>query len=387
MPSAKPELLSSAGLRHLALKILRFGLCAWLVIEAVLWLAFRAPTDGSTTLHLKNSLPGLKEKVTYTFNERQMRTLNWTEGEKPVGALRMLCLGGESTLGRLQNAEDTWWGLLAQKISAAHGNVRVEAAANGLAPLTALTAARWASTWAPEVRPDIIFVSLGASDVLMQPIEYRYDPQRYNSLPTGKIERSRWKRFFLSFSQIARWKSANNHRREGERAELTLGAKNYFADSFAEARKRMALTPPVPNPFRMTEADPKNEVLDALKILEELAKSLGAQLIVTSEPCVLQEFMGERESPLRVTFTPRTPTEGAMRLDSGWAEREIKRYLRDVREWCASRQIPYHDVCDALPKTAENFSTDLILTDKGAEQMAAILEPLATQAAKKALGK
>jgi lysophospholipase L1-like esterase len=372
------DTFSTQNLFRLALRFFLGGIVLWLLIEIGLWAAFRAPTERQMTLHLENKIPGLKPKVKIVVNpDQQLRVLNWVSGDRPLGSVRILCVGGFATHGQLQNAEDTWWGQLAKLLEEKLPNTKIEIGANGGTGFMSLLGGRWASTFAKDLQPDLIITNFGAGDVLMQPREYKYDPRAIDSAPQFKRELSGPKRLSLQFSQIARWLRARNTTREQAFFQDRLGADDFFADHFVQARAQFAKLNPIENPFRLADADPKNEYLDGLKTINAVAKEVGAKLILTGEPCLCAELMTDEATALRCTFMPKSAAESSlmMKLQSGWVQREIRRFQEAAEEYAQANQLTFVDLNGQVPQDAKHFVTELLLTDEGAKRAAELLLP------------
>ncbi len=383
-----PDAFSTQSLLGLAKRLLLGAAALVLLVELVLWTAFRLPSETPIVVRLDNNLPGLKPKVTLEIDHNSMRSMNLTAGSKPAGSLRILCVGGNATQGQLQNVEDTWWGRLAVEISQTHGGTRVEIAANGEHSFLSLAGARWLESHAAEFKPDIIIANFGAGEVLTQPLEYTYSSTKYASLPTFRHERAAWKNGLLKVSQIVRRLQASSRRRQGQDLERQVGAEDYFKDGLAKMRAEFARLSPVPNPFRLSDVDPAREYLDALRHLAETAQAVGAQLVISGEPCLASYLISAEELGLCCTFTPKKLGDPSMvRLDAAWVDREIKRFQEGAKKFAEEKKLPFVDLNTTLPKSKENFVTETILTDAGAAAMAKTLAQVVAPLASKALGK
>ena len=360
---------------------LRFGLgivALLLLIEVVLWAAFRAPTDSLMTIHLKNNIPGLKPKVTLNLNpDQQLRSINWTSGAKDANTVRILCVGGFATLGQLQNAPDTWWGQLGVLLQEKVPGAKIEIGANGASGMQSLVGARWVTSFAADWQPDIIITNFGAGDVMGQPLEYKYSANAFDTIPSTKRERGGFKNLMLNISQMARWKRVSNVKADAAGFEQRNGEDNHFAELFETMRKDFAKVHPVPNPFRLSDNDPRMEYMDAIKIINTQAKAVGAKLIITGEPCLCKEFLPDDVEALRNTFMPKSVAEShmAVKVQSGWVAREIRRFQEAAEQYATENQLVFCDLNEQVPQDATHFVNETILTDKGAEKAAEILLP------------
>lgn len=372
------DFFSTSNLLRLGLRLF-LGLAAIiLLIEGVLWVGFRTDLNQPVTLRFFNHIPGLKEKVTLEVTSvEQLRSRKWPSGPKVPGSLRILCVGGLATLGQLQNAEDTWWGQLGAKLEEKLPGVTVEIGANGGVPHLAMTGAKWVATFAPDWKPDLIIANFGAGEVLSQPLDYSYSPTRFDSLPVPKRMRSSWKEFVLGFSQISRWWTGRDLKTTTVRTQAVLGEKDYFTENFNLMRKEYQKYPAIPNPFRLSDADPRNEYRDALKHLLATSQSIGARLILTGEPCLCRELMTVENAALLCTFMPKSPSQPNLmvKVQPGWVEREIRRYQEVAQEIAAENDLVFVDLNETILPDADHFVNELVLTDVGAADMAAQLLP------------
>ncbi len=372
------DTFSTQNLIRIAKRLCLGVLAVWLLVEAGLWVAFRAPTETPVTYRLSNKLPGLKQKVTVTMNlDQQLRGLNWTAGAKEANTVRILCVGGQATFGQLQNAADTWWGQLSTLLQEKLPGVKIEIGTNGANGLMSLMGARWVSTFAQDFQPDVIITNFGAGDVMGQPLQYTYDARAFDALPITKRDRGGFKNFLLKCSQLARWKRASNAKSDGQQMQDVMGGDDFFTEHFAQMRQGFAKVVPIPNPFRVSDADPRNEYQDAIKIIASQAKSVGAKLILTGEPCLCRELMTEEAEALRCTYTPKSPAEGnvAIKLQAHWIEREMRRFQESAAEYATENQLVFVDLNGEVPQDPAHFVTETILTDAGAKKMAELLLP------------
>jgi len=384
------EFFSTSNLTRLFLRICLIALALVVVAEIILWSFFRAPVNPMLTMRMKNKIPGLKEVVTLHINgDQQLRSINWTAGPREPGTLRILCIGGSATVGQLQNAQDTWWGQLAVLIQEKMPGTKIEVGANAAGGMHALPTVKWATSFLDDWKPDIIISNLGASDVMTQPLQYKYDASAFSLLPSANRERSAIKQMLLKVSQLAKWSRVRNARSDAAHIEYQIGSQDYFTDSFARARKELAKLPPIPNPFRLSDADPRNEYLDALKQLLDHAKGAGATLMLTGEPNLCHESMDEASEALRCTFMPKSAGEGNMvvRVDSAWVEREIRRYQEVAEKLAADNQLTFLDLNGEVPQNPAHFVTETIVTDEGARVMANLLLPKVLPIAQKLTSK
>lgn len=382
------DFFSTSNLVRLARKIFLIGLAIWLVIEVLMWIFVRLPKDKMMTVKLNNQIPGVSQKVTLTFDaETQLRSLNWTPGEKAAGSLRILCLGGNATFAQFQNAPQTWWGQLASQLEAALPGVKVEIGSNATAA-TALGLTKWAVSHLDAWKPDLVIANVGAGDVLIQPLDYRYDPNRYDYLPSGGVEVAGWKKSLLGVSQIARWFRSRSLKSEMLRTERQIGAENFFTDNMTKMRAEMAKVRAIPNPFRLSDADPRNEYKDAIGRLISETSSRGIKLIVSGEASLCSGSMSPEAEALRTAFIPKSSGESALqKVEAGWVEREIRRFQEVAQELATQKNVPFVDLNGEVPQDPAHFINDTAVTDAGAAVIAKLLLPKVLPMAKEISGK
>ena len=373
------DFFSTSNLLKLGFRIFLILLGLVLLIEGVLWAAFRTPLNPSSTFRFNNHIPGLKEKVTFEVTSvEQMRTRKWEPGPKSAGSLRILCVGGPATMGQLQNTDDTWWGQLAALLEEKLPGVKLEIAANAGVPYLAMSGTKWVATFAPDWQPDLIIANFGAGEVLSQPLEqYRYNAKLFETLPPAKRVRSAWKEAMIQVSQISRWWVGRDVKYASLRSQAVMGEENYFSDFFKLRRSEYQKLVPISNPFRLSDADPRNEYRDALKHLLVTSQSVGAQLILTGEPCLCRELMTPENAALLCTFVPKSTSQPSMmvKVQTGWVERELRRYQEVAQELAKENQLTFVDLNETILPDADHFVDEMILTDQGAREMAAQLLP------------
>ena len=177
------------------------------------------------------------------------------------------------------------------------------------------------------------------------------------------------------FHRIQRGDACGNHARAGNAGKLQIGPARF--ECFNQMRAEYQKLNPIPNPFRLSDADPRNEYRDALKHLVTTSKSVGAQLILTGEPCLCRELMTPENAALLCTFLPKSPSQPTMmvKVQSGWVEREIRRYQEVAQDLAKENQLTFVDLNETLLPDADHFVNEMILTDQGAREMAAQLLP------------
>ena len=374
--------LSSAGLlipTPVLSKILsRFALISivlFLGLELVMWLFVRIPIDPLKRIQLSNDLPGLKKDVALTVDKDLTRYLDDATGAKKQENVRILCLGGGGTFAMFQNAEDTWWGQLGRQLQAKGLPVQVAAWGQDRIGIVASSpvAASIMETW----QPDVVIANFGFDDVVGQPVEYTYQPEKARSLmepakPTG------WKQLLLRVSQTARLFRWFSRQQEQAGIQNTVGRTNYWKEHLDGIRKQVnGLTTQSPPP-RDSAEDPKLEFLDGWKVLQELCQRNGASLIMTGEASLHDSTNNLTQQESLMALLPLKPGGKleSVRPDPAWVERELERYAVAAGEFAASANIPWLDLNGRVPRDTTNFFSDVIFTDTGAAAAAKELLPL-----------
>ncbi len=346
-------------------------------LELIFWIFVRIPLEPLKPLHLSNTLPGLKQEVKLTVDGDLARYLDDRSGGKKSGTVRILCLGGSATFGLLQNAEDTWWGQLGRQLQAKGHAVEMAAWGQDRTGIVASTpvAAALMERW----KPDVVIGNFGFDDVVGQPLDYRYQPEKARGL-AGPPPTAGWKQAVLKVSQMARLRRWVLRRHEAGSIENRIGRPDYWKDSFDKMRQDVAQTPIQELPEREPAQDPKEEYLDGWRVLKELCERHGAALIMTGEASLHDSTnnLTQQESLLALVPLESDPdgTAKYVRPSPSWVEREMNRYAGAAEELASSLQVPWLNLNGRVPRDLEHFFGDVILTDAGAAVVARELLPV-----------
>ena len=216
-----PTDVSSKLLRRLLLA----PVVLFLILELGLWIFVRIPLEPLKRLDLSNDLPGLKPEVRLVFDRNLTRYLDDAAGKKPPGTIRILCLGGSATFARLQNAEDTWWGRLGRQLQSQGHPVQVAAWGQDRTGIVASTAV--AAVLMDEWQPDVVIGNFGFDDVVGQPLEYTYQPEKARGMQ-GPARTAGWKLAILKASQTARLSRWWARRNEASLIQNEIGRRDHF---------------------------------------------------------------------------------------------------------------------------------------------------------------
>jgi hypothetical protein len=369
-------------------KILLIAIAIPLLIEAVCWAFIRQPLDPIRTVSMNNDIPGFKKEVTFTFGNTQVRYLDWTPGEKPAGTVRILVIGGWATWGLLQNAQDTWWGQMHKGLKDA--GLNVQTAARGFERSGILQMAAGMENVVERLKPDILLLNVGFDDVVVHPLDYTYDKDRLSKLP-GSPKDSTFKSFITQISQTVRLIRSRGASSEQSDARNKWGRTNHWKKWFEEMRAGISQLNTI-SLSREEDHDPLPEYFDGLKAFATIADRHGASLVITGEAALQDSEIGEdlqQRLMAYVTFeTPRGGTDmKAARPVPGSVWREMRRFATTAEKFAADNKFPWFNLNDRIPRNAENFFTDVILTDAGSSEAAKAILPFITPIVKSKSGK
>jgi hypothetical protein len=344
-----------------------------------MWVFFRVPKRISQEFEFENRLPGLKEKVTFSIDERLLRT--WRPGE--VGnadGFHIVCLGGTATGAILQNAPDTWWGQLGSELQHRFPQSALRVSALAVDSGGVLYGARWARQNLPELKPDLVIAMYGFDDIMLQPGDYVYDPKRIETIPLPGRSRGVVKDFLLGSSQICRRISNARQRYAMAERMRTQREPNFYAKHIQQQRSIHPYVQDVVYEIKREPGrDPIVEYLDGLKWLSEACGQSGAKLCFVGEPSLNTGLMGEVEERMVHRKWRRDSTQtmkSIARVDPGGIELELNRYQREAEKFCQQNGIPFINLHKTLTPSRENFVDDVILTDAGAVAAARLLFPV-----------
>lgn len=357
--------------------LLVFPLFLLLAVELLLWVFVRTPLEPLKQIDLANDLPGLKKDVRLNVDRHLARYLDNESGSKPSGTVRLLCVGGSATFGLFQNAEDTWWGQLGRQLQAKGHKVQV--AGWGQERLGIVASTPIAAALMEDWQPDVVIVNFGFDDVVGQPLEFRYIPDKARGLPpAGRT--AGWKQAILKVSQIARLGRRIARNNEAAAIQGKIGRTDYWTKTFADMRKQVNTTATTALPERDATHDPLQEFMDGWKVMQDLCQRYGASLIVTGEPSLHDSTnnLSQQENltaliPLKAEGGPEAK---AVRPDPAWVERQMSRYAEAAEAFAKSASLPWLNLNGRVPRDLDHFFGDVILTDKGATVMARELLPV-----------
>jgi lysophospholipase L1-like esterase len=352
-----------------------------LVVEGVQWAAMRTPKNLPLVISLRQDYPGFAKEATLRIDkDLSLRGPDWTVPKE--GTVRILLLGGESTVAYRQSQDNTWWGKLQAALAKKYPNRKVEFASNATDPGISLRGAKWLSEVAPMVKPDAVIACIGAGDVFSQPQKYTYKPNRLANMASTLPTRGALKNFFLSFSQTARRSRVSALETESLRIARNMEENGpvFVEKSRREFAKLQNQQVPASEVFRLSENDPAKEYLDALQSLQETASQTGAKLILLGEPMLLYRELSMVDEAATKVLSRTLNTEdmggSSFRIQSGWYVSELRRFQEKAQEWADKAKVPFANLNTKVPQDAEHFDGELLLNDKGAEALAEAAYPV-----------
>jgi hypothetical protein len=354
------------------------------LFELVCWIFVRFPAEPMRILDLNNEIPGFKTNVRLVLGNDQVRYLGWTPGEKPAGAVRILCTGGWATLGMLQSEEDTWWGRLHAQLK--QRGLNVETAARGFERTGIISVATAMAPVIERLQPDVLILNAGFDDVIVHSAVYTYDKDKLAKRPASPPP-SALKAWLRKYSQSARFKSWWSKDSEAKKMQNELGRKDVYKRHFEEKRKLVQSLPRHEGILRRHGTnDPLPEYLDGLAAFRDMAAKCGASLILTGEASLHDSFMHltqdarKAEGLLLAYIALREPEPNgnvaAARPDPAWVLGEMERFAGAAEKFAAENNLPWFDLNGKVARSTENFFSDVLLTDAGAAEAATLLLPV-----------
>lgn len=373
--------------------------------EGILWVVAPVTPYVTYQFEFKNRMSpfGLRDQSTFEVDSRELRTRVPQEEKDPE--VRILIVSGEGNYSPVQSIEDTWWGQLAGTLEKRHpeAGVRIDLKATSASRPELETCMRhglrWTKTYAEELKPDILAVCFGVSEVLDPPPDFQYQPTAMATLPPLPRAGSLKDRA-VAVSQIARrirhWRAPGSNVVQSRKA--LLEKPNYFLEHMGVQRslyEKMPFDVTPPQRAGREAEDPLQEYLDGLRRFQGLADRIGATLVVLGEPCLHDDMMGLREMARlkrpRWLVRPGSHSEESrgLRPDPTWVENELERYYEAAGEWAAKSNIPFLNLNreEVLAKSTENFVDDVMLTLQGNRRVADEALPVFSTLVKKILAK
>lgn len=345
------------------------------LVEVVLHVALPVEQELPNSFIFNNRIPGFAEKVKIEVGTDYLRRKNWPSGEKPAGQFRIVCLGGRSTVGQLQNVGDTWWGQLQERLAAADPSTSYAIAALALDSKGIRFGAKWAQLHLPELEPDLVIVQYGIEDILNHAESYRYDPLGSETVQV-RAQRSGLKKILLGSSQIARRISRSRQATRQKLQQKQFGQQDFIASRLAQARGIYQNLDLVFAIERVEGGDPLQEYMEGLRALVTSSRESGAEALLVGEPSLCGEFTDSASRGLLSMPVMINDAEMPLRKpEPGWVEGELFRYYAHAKEYADTVRVPFVNLHGEVPQDPEFFFNEAILTDAGAERVAELLLP------------
>lgn len=336
------------------------ALLSLLLSELVLRAYF--PLYISTDNVYQQNIPGLKDKVRYIRNERGLRIRGAPSREQFGKVVRVICLGGSTTEQATQNFEDTWCGILEDRMREAFPAQEIQMAAFGWGGAKSGEILQWAKSNLPELKPDIVVTLLGVNDLAFgrgridsPALQLRgWDPDLgYLGDFMGRLEIV--KRAALLAKKISNFYMIQTNR-----------AWEWHSVNLPELHKRRSALPLLRNPRRIQ--DPIHEFSANVAELLQWGSSHGFEFLVLGQP-VLWRANPSQESEMRIWF-PIAESQGWVAAPQEWMHREMQRYNRVQAEIAKSLMIEFIDLDPLIPKDLGYFFDDCHFTDLGSLKVA-----------------
>jgi hypothetical protein len=345
------------------------------VVELVLHTALPVEADIGTSLILNNQIPGVASKVHFDVGADLLRRSGWSDGAKASGTVRVICIGGPSTVGILQNVEDTWWGRIQKELKAAHPDKRFEFGALGVESKGVRFGAKWAQTYFGEFKPDLVIVQHGIEDVLIHPESYQYDPDGLNRVQLHR-QRTGLKNLLVNSSQIVRRFSRSRQETNQKLQQKKIGQPDYYGMMLEVGRARYRELDLVFSVPRAKGSDPLDEYLEGLRAIVAASREAGAKVLLVGEPTLCGEFMDPIARQLLTTpVGVNDPAKPIQKPEPGWVEKELYRYYAAANEYASEANVPFVNLLGSVPQNQAHFLNEALLTDEGARKVSQRLLP------------
>ncbi len=370
------------------------SLSAILLAELILWLCFPISENSlSITQKYQPNMPGLKNNITYTQNQYGFRSLSMRTKEKGSRTVRIICIGASTTGQGSQNTEDTWSGILEQKLNEimSKSNIPVEVAAWGIGGKKVWDGYLYCAHELSKFEPDIVVNLWGINDLAGQGgPNYSYSGKEKkmtdlrNALVKKESKKNGWKSHFkttlLKYSQIYR---RLVHIRMRRTDKTLLAIKQVLAGEVDKLlSKRQSEYRRLPFKENISRnPDPILEFTDGIEALILLLKKQGIETVVMSQPILWKKDMSSAEKDV-LWFSFNTK-EGPVRASGQWLETEMSRYNQIQEKLAENYRLSYVPLDSLIPKTLNIFYDDCHFTDNGNRAVAQAAYPEALKLVKK----
>jgi lysophospholipase L1-like esterase len=349
---------------------------AFLVLADIfLWLFFPVYPEGTRqTIH--QTLPGVKETITYERNSFGFRSLSMTQREKPPDTLRIFCLGASTTDQATQSTGDTFYGILEKALNRSFKdrNVHVETIGYGRGGRKAIDVLAWAKTNLKIYDPDMVITFMGVNDLAWNGGPgYSLDTFEERLRQTEDKERKSGAAIVLEeYSQLYRRGLLVKRRIELWRHKKSGRVLGWHSENLPKIREEYKQYPYIANPVR--NPDPIDEFSHAMDALLGFLQEMKVAVIVLGQPVLWKNSMSTEEM-YSLWFSVDTPN-GKVRASGSWLDREMQRYNRVQEQLAISHDATYIDLDTQIPKTLEYYFDDCHFTDLGSRKAASAIFPV-----------
>ena len=382
----------TVALKRIVLRQLGLFFACILVIEGLLWIVFPVslvpPTPNDTFLQ---NIPGLRKKVVYRENSCEFRSATMEGPAKPDGTIRVLCIGASTTAQPTQNTEDSWCGILGEKLNERFPDtgLQIETASFGRGGWRVIDLLLWARKNLAACRPDVVLILMGINDLAWHGgPKYRYESleariaEKKSAIDRAKKLAAARDRSFKSlckkYSQLCR-RLVIAKRRIRQRRDAKSGRiLEWHSRRLPELREQRRQYRYVEDLIR--DPDPIHEFRDAMDALILLIKEMSAEAVVLGQPVLWKESMEPDE--VNVLWFYVDTTNGPVRPSGRWLAKEMARYNEAQRNTAEVRGVPYVDLDARIPKTLDYYFDDCHYTDRGSRAVALAVLPALTETVK-----
>lgn len=356
--------------------ILYVPIVTFLFTEAALWLFAPIPLHQPVSQTYKLNLPGVKESVLYTLDERGLRTSPRKSEKRAGSTIRILAMGASTTQSVTQSFEDTWYGILEQQLNKDRSSdqKRVEVAGWGQGGLKVWNGYQFCEDGLADYHPDIVITLWGVNNLAFDGgPEYAYTNRTKRLAEIDRWARLRpLKRLASRYSQVYRRLhriALNVRMQKGIRSGTAVENWQNKLPQIREKYRKLPYTDQVSrNP------DPVVEFRDSLDALLLCLQSNSAEVVVMGQPVLWKPNMTDEENS--ALWFPINSKIGKVRPSGTWLVNEMHKYNQIQEELAHKYGFPFVDLDASIPKDLRYYFDDFHFTDEGNKTIADTLYPV-----------
>ncbi len=359
---------SSASMKRRTILVLAALPVVALVVSEVVCRMVEKPGDlPSIRLTMVNDLPGFAREARWESDGYGLRKIGWEDGQP-----RVLCIGSESTMPLLQSDAASWWGQMRKRLAAE--GVEAAVAAAGVNYGTITHCLQWLNLTLDPVKPKVVVLALGPSEVLGRASGYRYDPAAVKHAPVSRP--GGWKGKVLDGSAIARCLRHSRMEARLRDDQDTVSKENVLRDRWAKEHE-LYLKAPEASELPWVH-DPADEISEGLRVFVGQAKAKGFKPVVLWLPWPHRPGMSAEAQEHFRFLTPALLQQGAVnvRVAPGWVDGRMRAFRMRAQAVCEGLGVPFIDAASRLGDAAGVYFGDVQLTDAGADQVGAAAAPV-----------